>query len=412
MNMKNRSVLFFVSALLLVSLFLLVSCESQGDPLPTGGETTEAVTTSAPQTAFVPVMPSVPSNEEARRIAVDAMKEMSEVEWVAQRTMDYTKVVSFTSSLIYEEGKTYFGLPYVGLKPANAGLFRSCLDENKVYTGSIAWGNVPGNVCGSAIQIAFTTVSPDADNASGTWEFFPSAGKNMVAVGEYGLDTVKDPEKALTTDVVRANGQYKIAEAYACLRPGDVILSRWSGGGSVLGHVRMVSKDPVVVRSDNGNINIRSSALVVSEQCSGFDPEAKGKNTTWRIDRSYTFNDLLGAGYIPLALKDLAEDALVPPQIEVKALTKPEKITSNNMLKGTVYSNYVILGADAAITDEGGNTVASIHRTSSFEKTMQLTEVHFDNDVTSLPAGNYRFRLTVSVGFGEAVLADYAFEVK
>ena len=402
----KKSLLLLLSALLCLISF--ASCKSETD-LPEETSAPEVTETTPPE-VFTPVLPKVPTNDEARKIVVDYMKEMAGIRWICKEKMDYREVVSFTSGLIYNVGHEYYGLPYVG-GTSNAQKFLSKLDENGNYVGSPLWSEVPGNTCASSIYVAYTTISTDDTNASSTENYFPSAGKGMVPVGDYSLDKVKDIKKTLTTDIVRANGQDRMSEAMACLRPGDVVLSRWAAGSAVNGHTRLVSSLPTIVRYDNGKINVRESTIALCEQCSSFDERDRKHISTWKVDEVFTFSDLLGDGYIPLTLEELALDSFEAPEVTVTGLTKPEKITAENMLKGTIRSNYKIFEVHVTISDENGNRVAGIDRLVN-DKTVQLPEIHYDNDVTSLPAGTYHFRMDIRIGLGTFTYSDFTFTVE
>jgi len=400
---------------LIVSLGCLVACNGSQNPVEgteSGAETTEPAVseTTAAEIKIEPVMPAVPDNAAARQIVVDYMNKMADVRWVCKDEMDYSSVVSFTKTLVYKPGQEYFGMPYIG-GTANAEYFKTFLDENGVYTGSIKWKDVPGNTCASSIYVAYTTISTDETNASATTDMFPLAGKGMVPVGNYSLERITDTAKSLTKDVISQNGDNAILEAYAMLKPADTILSRWAAGGSVLGHTRLVVAEPEIVRGGNGKIVPHKSYLTITEQCSSFNEDEKTKQTTSKTNFKYSFSDLLKAYYIPLTLEELANDTIAAPEITISAFTKPEKITDTNMLKGTVKSNYIIFEANAVITDSNGNVVARIDRYPN-AKMLQLTEVHFDNDITNLPSGEYNFKLTIRIGLGECVYADYNFTVK
>lgn len=398
-----------VFAVFILSILLLASCnQPHGSGDNNNTQTTDLNDTSIPMDSnFEIKLPSIPSNEQARKIVVDYMKKMASVEWVCKSDIDFSTVVSFTSKLIYKSGTTYFGLPYVG-GTAGAEIFKSALDENKVYTGSIKWNDIQGNTCSSSIYVAYTTISPNS-NASNTIDMYPAANKGMIPVGDYNLDKVTDIKTSETKDVITANGQNTILEAYAALKPGDTLLSRWKSGSETLGHTRLVTSEPVIERGENGKIIARSSYILLTEQTSSFN-ESSNVNTTWKVDFKYTFSDLLGDYYIPITLKELADDSFVQPEITIQGLTKQDKFTNSNMLKGIINSNYVIFEAHALVYDSNGNIVSRIDRSPN-SKTVHLTEVQFDNDVTKLPAGEYTFELNITIGLGEFTYERYSFTV-
>jgi hypothetical protein len=354
---------------------------------------------------FVPVLPPTPTVAEARQIVVAYMTEMATVEWVCQTAMDFTQAKPYTKTLIYRPGITYIGLPYVS-NHDGVELFRYHLDGNKVYTGPTTYANCLGVSCAPAIKVAYRTVSPTVA-FGGTPNILPHARKGTVAVGDYQWEADTPADATLTKDIVCKSSSNAILEAYAMLQPADTVATRKEAGTSIFGHARLVSSRPVVVRGADGKIDPSESHLHVIEQCGSFNKDADC-NTTWRVNKKYTFADLIDKYYVPLTLEEFKTGKFAPAEIAVTGLTLPEDITSTNRLKGIVTSNFVINEVDATIYLADGRAVSQI-RSCPQSKQYELGKIAFDNDVTRLPSGTYRFVLTIKIGYGDYVHANYIF---
>jgi hypothetical protein len=185
------------------------------------------------------------------------------------------------------------------------------------------------------------------------------------------------------------------------------VASRYTSGAAIFGHARLVSVAPVVVRGADGKIQPRESYLHVIEQCGAFNKDADC-NTTWRVNKKYTFADLIEKCYVPLTLEEFQTGKFVPASITVTGLTPPEQITSGNRLAGVATSNFLINELDATIYQADGRVASRIRHCPESTR-YELDEVPFDHDVTKLPPGDYRFVLTLTIGYGDYVHTAYAF---
>jgi hypothetical protein len=333
------------------------------------------------------------------------MTRMATQEWVCQTTMDYSKMRPFTKSLIYRPGVTYFGLPYVG-HHNGVELFGSLLDANKVYLGPVSPEKCRGVTCAGAVKVAYRTVSPSV-SFTGTPNILPHARRGTVAVGDYAWEVDTPPPATLTADIIRRSTSNAVFEAYARVQPADALAARWKSGSALYGHARLVSSLPAVVRDGDGRILPLASHVHTIEQCGSFNKEAACR-TTWRVGRTYTFAELIGKGYVPLTLEEFKTGKLAEAKIRVAGLTEPEHLGSSNRLKGSVTSNFVIHEIDATIFRADGSPAATA-RAFPESTVLSLEGVSFDQDVTALPPGRYRFVLTIRIGYGDSVGADLNF---
>ncbi|MBM3859662.1 MAG: hypothetical protein FJ395_08440 [Verrucomicrobia bacterium] len=349
--------------------------------------------------------PPTPSVAEARQIVLSYMTQMATQQWVCQTFMDFTRARPYTKTLTYQPGTRYIGIPYVS-NHRGVELFRHNLDANKVYLGPTNYAHCLGVSCAPAIKVAYRNVSPTL-TFTGTPNILPHARKGIVAVGNYQWEVDTPANATLTKDIIAASGTNAILEAYALLQPADTIAARTLSGTNIFGHARLVSSAPEVVRDSKGKINTRESWLRVTEQCGSFNKDVD-YNTTWRVNKKYTFADLIAKHYVPLTLEEFKTGKLVPAEITVTGLTPAEKIPTQNKLQGEVSSNFLINQVDATIYDADGR-IASHGRSCPESRQFDLAAISFDKDVTKLPAGAYRFVLTVKIGYGDSVQADYTF---
>ncbi len=407
----------------------LSGCGGPAEPGETSSTAAEAVSSDVspgvtdeqtepapdPREGFTMKLPELPGVDQARTAAAAYMKKMATVKWICSETTDFRSVNSTTGSLIYRKGYTYIGLPYCSGN-GNAEAFSAYLDERSIYRGPTAWSQMPGNVCGTAVKIAYDTISGAANNAEVSYEFFPSANRNMVKVGDYGIPALGDVQKALTADVISANSAQAMAESYAKTQPGDAIFSRWKSGSSVLGHVRMVTGRTTVKRAADGTIDLDNSFIRATDQCSSFDnvtyPSDSTTKSNWHVDKQYSFRALMNGGYIPVTLREFATGNFSSITLQTRQLPGPDNVTATNTPGTLLRSNYTIYYASARITDAGGNVVSKLEAVSGGTKTLSFGKEGFDSDVTLLPPGEYTFTFRIRFGFAEFVYDRFRFTVE
>lgn len=355
---------------------------------------------------FVPRVPPTPTVAEGRKIVLAYINKMATIQWVCKETMDYSKEKTYTKTLIYQPGVTYHGQPYVSHQNG-VEFFGKFLNENRVYQGPLLFKDCPGTTCASSVKVAWSNVSPTV-SFGGTPNMLPHAGTGTVPVGDYQWQVNTPAEGTMTKDIVQASTTNAMFEAYALWQPADAMVSRYlTKAGATNGHARMVSSAPVVVRDAQGKINGKESYVTVIEQTGAFD-KALPYQTTWRIDKKYTFADLAATSYVPLTLAEFKAGKLADATLEVTGLTSPTKLAARNSLAGEIASNFILNEVAATIYRADG-AVAAQSKYFPDNKRCNLAAGTFDRDVTQLPAGNYRFLLIAKIGYGDCVAADCQF---
>jgi len=199
-------------------------------------------------------------------------------------------------------------------------------------------------------------------------------------------------------------------ESYALLKSCDLIGSRFRLSATSTGctqHVRMLVKDAEVYRLGNGKIAPSKSYITYSEQTSTMRT-TDGKNTTWLLNEKVSFSTLLNDGYVPLSIASLQQDTVTQPKMEASGFSKPEHFASAPALEGTIECNYNIFEVELTVTDKDGNVVSYI-KDYPYALKVILSELTLSTPVSELPAGDYHFTATATIGFGTKTVADFDF---
>jgi len=350
-----------------------------------------------------------PTVEEARHYVLNYSRRMAHLKWTAKEDMDFTKEKSYTSKLFYEKGETYYGVIYVS-NSRNMEKMQLVIDENGVYIGPITYKEAVGNTCASAVRISYDNVLTDI-TAYGSHQFLPMAEMGLVKVGDYDWDPCEDIKKIVSLDTIKKNGEQRMCEAYAKLFPGDAITARWpakSDPTATNGHARLISGPTRVIRFLDGRIDPDASTVTVIEQNGSFNPDTPYR-TTWRVDKSYTFSDLLRKGYLPITPKEFAEGKLPDAIIEFDGDVCGDTLFETNRLQGQLSSNYCFFNVKATLIDNNGEKAAELIYAPQSKK-VDLSEKEFYTPLSQLPNGQYRLHITAEIGFGSCLCCDKIIE--
>ena len=195
------------------------------------------------------------------------------------------------SSKVFSKDITYKGLPYTMESGRNTiindpvGLFREQLDENGKYKGPTEFNKYYGSDCSSSIVSTWKVCGYDT-KATYTGNMLPNTNDKIACVGEY----ICDPNYQITSSICYRNGSTLMYQAYGELKMGDALVKRLNDGG----HARFVT-----------GVNIYEQTVTVIEQC-GYG-SGDTSNTTWRVDKEYTFESLYSNSYIPVRPYELTK---------------------------------------------------------------------------------------------------------
>jgi hypothetical protein len=227
--------------------------------------------------------------KELRKEAVAYMREMSDIKWTPEETVDLSVI---RKPLVYNKGETYYGVIYNTEKGVDLEKFASHVEDG-VYKGPYTKKEIPGNHCTSAILITWRKLG-DTTTAGWTANMMPQCKTGILALGDY---IWKDEDKT-TIEMVERTDRNTVLEAYALMQEGDAILYCFGPTG----YARMIVENHVV-RDENGKINAEESYIITIEQTSSFDKIAKdGRNTTWYVDHQYSYERIYDANYVPITV--------------------------------------------------------------------------------------------------------------
>lgn len=340
-----------------------------------------------------------------REAAVNYMYEQANVVWTPGKTFTYGNTYDhWAYKLTYEAGKTYHGLPYTHLS-ASIGEFTKLMGENGgKYTGTSESGNeVMGAQCNSSICHSFQQFTPIVCKTSR--QYMPSYKDEFIGkiCGNYNVpDGVER-----TVDIIHANTQEAMFEAYAMADMGDVIMTNDDTRGVV--HDRMVAKKAVVTRSANGKINGNRSYLITVEQTDTFDSSRKdGVNTTWWVDHQYTFTQLYETNYVPVTFEVYETNIGVVPYI---ALDKEPNASalSKGVVDGTVSSDYPVRYVHISLLDKAGNLVNREIQRNNYDVMKVGLKKYSVNLFDGVKAGEYTLLIEAGICRGDAELARVDF---
>ena len=419
--MKNLKKFFVILAVLALCL-ALVSC---GNEKKTAGDETNgnntAETNTPVETEEENKGPTLPeginpddyykfvefklAEGDPRQAVVEHMRTQAHVQWVPGNDIALKNDLgTWDVDLKYERGKTYHGMIYSNLN-SSYHKFVSELEANngKFRSDATSWEDIIGVGCCSAILNAIQQVTNDVYGE--TKNFIPN-GKytRAIKLGDY---EVKE-NSSQTDEIVAANDEQTMYEAYALLDVGDVIVKRRNGAP----HIRLITEKATVVYSANGKVNPGRSYVKCIEQTNAFDnTRTDGKVTTWREDKLYTFSDLIKSAYLPVTLAVYETPETELPYLALKDEITPD-ILAKKRLVGSVTSNYPLKHVYINLYDNNGKLVKQLVNggmddTFSVSLVSKATKLFED-----LPAGNYTLVVDAGIALGSAEMCRVEFTLQ
>ena len=413
-----KKLLFLIVALL--SLCLIVSCgDTTENPVETTDETEAQGTEDGTNPGTDPEgwqPPTVVLNsykyvlftlpeEPFRDVIVDYMRKQAAVEWVCSETFGVSeKFNSWGIDLQFVKGQKYTGIPYADTK-VTYDQWIEAIGPNKTYTcQSDKWKDVFGVQCVSSIMNAIQQFDPYVSGYSSNLTPGLKDFKGVI-VGNYKIpETVQQ-----TKQIVEANTPDEIAEAYAQLKKGDIIIRQdFINDAS---HLRVVASDPVITRNNSGKINLNRSSITCVEQTNQFDKtRTDGVKTTWYLDHVYTFEQLRGTDYVPVTLEIYSKDRA---QCEIPYIYLDQEILESQIQKGaigaSVKSNFPIHYVHLDVYTKSGEFVK---REMAYDMATNYTvnlRKYAMPLIDGLDAGEYTLVVTAGISRGSAELARFDF---
>lgn len=404
--------------LALLTLSLLVACGGNAEK-PSGEEgktdISENETTEPEVDNKEPIVPinvddyykavlfTLP-DEPFRDAIVSHMRKQASIEWVCGAEFGvYEKFNSWGIDLTFKKGVKYTGIPYADTKVSYIQ-FEEALKDGTYTSESTAWKDVFGVQCVSSIMNSIQQFDPKTcgysnDLTPGLKDF------KGVIVGDYVLpEDVKQTEQ-----ILKANTRDVMAQAYASLKKGDIVIKQDLINDQ--SHVRVLAEDPVIETNAAGKINMSRSYITCVEQTNAFDATRKdGVKTTWYLDHTYTFESLFTTYYVPVTFEIYSKDI---SECEVPYITLDNEIVPVQIQKGvlasTVKSNFPIRYVHLDVYTKSGEFVK---RTKAYDMAKQYTVGlrNYSKDlVEGLGNGDYTLVVSAGIARGSAELARVDF---
>lgn len=389
---------------ILLLIFLSFSCFSckETDNI-TSNDTTNATTvdTGKNEPAFddnsMLVYPDDPAS-----FVVDYMRSMAMTEWSPKTTFNLSgRYLAWNFNLTYEAGKKYYGLPFLVDSRGTKQLFEYNLQDG-IYLGGTTLSDCIGGACYDAVYVSLIQMCPSITFKS-TEDMLPSNQTGLLPVGTWSQSASKHDTKA----IIQSNSLGIMSKAYAQLKIGDVVLKHIVAQDA--GHARIVSGDPVIVNKPDGSIDPYKSYVTTIEQTNLWDDKVP-RNTTWWVDRRYTFAALYETHMVPLTPADYTA-SVGAPYITAKNMMTSYDAEGAAKLSGTLSSNHYIMEVSVEILDQNGST---INKQSFFPtaKHVWLEDLNYSPAIDTLSSGKYRLKIDAHLSFGTKNILDLEFEKK
>lgn len=392
--MKKTLVLFLITVLL---LGCLSACKPGAEESKTGPTGESIITEESVEESEEEKTEYITSDQyDLRQAVVDYMKEMASIQWTAGMTLDYSD--KGNANLKYEKGKTYLGMVYNN-NQTGLEMFQSVLGAKNTYNFiTDSWNEAPGNSCATSIRHAWQQVCANVE-FSYSYDILPTFEKNgIVAVGD--IDWSQYDGSNTLVSVFNQNEREVLFEAYALTQPGDALVRYIDTGG----HAMMVTKETVVFRDKDGNIDPDNSYLYLSEQNNLLNT-LREYPSSWKIDYPMTFTQVSSGSYLPVTAQELRDGRTEAPTFEVKNAPTAENL-ANGTMKGTVKCNYCI--NSLTLTVYSGDKAVQSAVDYPYARSVGFKTVK-GLDLSALESGEYRLVIVAVIGFGSETLVDVTF---
>ena len=381
-----------------------------------------------------------------RDVVEKEMRRMSSVLWTPAELITYhmaTKSPGLEAAgkedpkhvITFVPGNIYQGIPYTHGGGSGYGWlsYATAQDENGVYTLSGMTTEVLSGSGGST-QFNYARLGNDcADQLFWAWgqvsssiSFFRTSSmtedNGCLKVGSY-VATGSFTKENNTYDIVEKNGKETMFAAYSLLQKGDAVVNYTPNGA---GHTVMIVECHTEYLAD-GAIDGENSYVIILEQTGANEinqtkefNETIGKDVYLceLLDTKWSFEQIFGAGYLPITCKELIDPA---PRAELQLTDVVREPTVDNMFNGKIASNYRISDVTIHIMDGNGNLLqkATCFGKQSemlnfdlgrFADPMEAKSMQGRIELDKLAAGTYHCTYTARVSTGKQIIfRDFEF---
>ena len=295
---------------------------------------------------------------EMRLRAVQAIRDFLSIQWRTHKKIAHNKVGPVSHKrFIYEADNTYAGIPY---SDAGKGLFQffEYYDEAtgrlQFYEDGVSFNQNIGGTCACGVCWSLATVCHSTGGKYINFWMTPKYG--YYPVSGYHIDPdIEEFREHNTSLIIQENGVDRIVEAYTQIQPADAVSS------SDKDHTMMCIDFPVVVKDEQGNIDLDASYVMIADQRGGsgvgFYDKRDGDDLihySGRTEFKYTFRMLLDQFYIPVTPGEFL--GLVPYE-RAKVEYTGSAVSREALTAGTLTSNYPMAVIKLILTKGNGHKV-------------------------------------------------------
>lgn len=349
-----------------------------------------------------------PVGDDYRQLVMDYMMKMADFEWTPKETfhIKWKNAGDYGVDLVYEKGKTYHGMTYANTK-CSLDEFEQFFEDGKFVPNSEYYEEIIGNHCSSSMGLAYQQLL-DFPYYGGIAPC-PTRGTMLKYCGD--LKYPKDFGKFDVSDLWNLHSKKTVMEAYASVDKGDVL---YFFSKVRTGHLRMISQPAEVTRFENGEIDPDNSFIYTVEQTNTFDTQdtARGRNTTWLINRKRSFSTLYERFFCPITFTiftsgEKPKDAF----LTYTGINNAE--TVKNGINGDIISSFPLTYVRITVRDKDNKIVASSHR-YDFQRTykMDLVPMGEELKLNELSKGKYTLTIRAGIARGGVDFEKFEFEVK
>lgn len=346
--------------------------------------------------------------QEMRQLCADFMIFSKTAMWIPNDTIDYIKNSSNDPDQMLK-GQIYAGLPYCGQGGCgNVYRLMDFMNEENGVVDMVHFSQYPdlyGNHCSSCTYWAWGRVINSVGQAY-TKDINHSHG--FLRVGPYTYDDWKYSSfsnTATTTMICQENGLQTMFDSYAQLHLADGLVQYIPGGG----HVLMVTGEPHVVYTADGQVDGVNSYLLFSEEGQRWGEYkndagdvAQMKNS---VNTKMSFLKLYEHSYLPFTFAEfLGTDPIDPTECKINL--SGDSVTVDQLFKAKVTANFGI--SDVYITAknaDGSEAYRCVVRAAAAgEQLLTLTDMGSNvfhwGDLAALK-GEYTVEISAQLSTGE-----------
>ena len=345
---------FLIVILGIMLLITSAGCKAE-EPEPT--ETVPAYRVPSPMQYPDYTFEGIPSVEELRETAVNAMRDLLTIQWTPAYDVSYYNVAGRDKQFDYIAGTPYGGLLYTG---AGSGLFQF-LEYYDTETGLLNYPGTGdelrkaiGSGCADSLLWSWGTVANSFSSG-----YYPSVMVQMngyLPVGDYTYnEDIKSYYLISTKEIIGKNTPAVMVDAYTKVLPADALVS------SSADHAMMAIEPPVVVHNTDGTIDTANSYILIQDQRGGRTSkefyEVKDGNTTVYFNSGnglkMNFDTLLKKEYIPITIAEFTGEKAYEKAVVTTQGKACEKF--KDLQNVMIESNYPIAFISAILVDKNGN---------------------------------------------------------